>query len=211
MEFNPGDIIHIQVTKADKKQEAGLKLTRRSDGYYYVKEIKGLFKRRNTPLIVGDKMIQLNGVDMDDYGGGLDEMHQVIKKEIKITLCVERQDPDDEPAEEDVDETALVIRPEDSDVEDEAGVDVQFGGGSDAIVVHDGEAYDEDGPTRVVKKIHPGDMMTLDGIEANPDLNGQYVKVVSKDPEKKGRWLVELTATEKTISVSGKKLVRLQG
>ena len=60
MEFNPGDVIHIQVTKADIKQDAGLKLEYRKDECYYVKSIGGLFKRRETPLIVGDKLLTFN-------------------------------------------------------------------------------------------------------------------------------------------------------
>ena len=212
MEFNPGDVIHIQVTKADIKQDAGLKLEYRKDECYYVKSIGGLFKRRETPLIVGDKLLTLNGEDMDTYQD-LDDCHRAIKSEMKVMLCVERQDPDDEQASVDdnnVNETGLVVR-EDSDeeYEDEEGVDVQFGNGTDgAIIPHHDET---DSPRAPSKRIVPGELRVLDGIEADPDLNGQYVKVIEKDSDKKGRWLVELTDTEKVISVSGKKLARMAG
>ena len=209
MEFNPGDIIHIQVTKADIKQDAGLKLELRKDGHYYVKSIGGLFKRRETPLIVGDKLVTLNGKDMDEYNDVAD-CHKAIKSEMKTMLCVERQDPEDElESEEEVEERGIVIRNDsDEDYEDEHGVNVQFGNPDDGtLTIHD----DDESAPASSKRILPGDLRVLQGIEGNPELNGSYVKVLKKDPAKKGRWLVEITDTEKTISVSGKKLAKMNG
>jgi hypothetical protein len=209
MQFNPGDIIHVQVTKADLKQDAGLKIEQRGKKYY-IRKIGGLFKRRNTPLEEGDKIITLNEKDAHEYKD-LNEMKKVIKDQLRITLVVERQDGDEEDDSDDdveqkeVKETGLVVYPSDDEIEDEHGVDVQFAQDSGALASHD------EASTKAIKKIEPGALMTLTNIEANPDLNGQYVKVLKKDPEKKGRWLVTLDTTGKTISVAGKKLKSLQG
>ena len=77
---------------------------------------------------------------------------------------------------------------------------------SNAIVPHQGPDAS--------KKIEPGSIMVLKDMgDIDPELDGQYVRIVSKDPEKKARWLVTLEDADDdgggTISVSGKKLGRL--
>ena len=77
---------------------------------------------------------------------------------------------------------------------------------SNAIVPHQGPDAS--------KKIEPGSLMVLKDMgDIDPELDGQYVRIVSKDPEKKARWLVTLEDADDdgggTISVSGKKLGRL--
>jgi hypothetical protein len=93
MEFKPGDVIHAQVTKADVKQEAGLKLEERH-GRIYVRKIEGLFKRRELPVIAGDELLKLNGKDVDEFRN-IQEIKHTIKQELKIMVVVQRNDADD--------------------------------------------------------------------------------------------------------------------
>jgi hypothetical protein len=104
MEFKPGDVIHAQVTKADVKQEAGLKLEDRH-GRIYVRKIEGLFKRREVPVIAGDELLKRN----------IQEIKHTIKQELKIMVVVQRNDADDSSR-----STASVEEPdvEESEVEE---------------------------------------------------------------------------------------------
>ena len=99
MEINPGDIIQAEVRKADQKQEAGLKLEERK-GKIYVRKVEGLFKRRNVPVQAGDRLYTINGVDVEDYEGGLDEIKALIAREMKIWIKFERMDEEDSEEEE---------------------------------------------------------------------------------------------------------------
>mmetsp|Transcript_45664 Transcript_45664/g.69827 ORF Transcript_45664/g.69827 Transcript_45664/m.69827 type:complete len:464 (+) Transcript_45664:135-1526(+) len=132
--FNPGDVITVTVGKSNPKQDAGLKVEERN-GKYYVRKVpsSGLFAK--TPVIAGDKVLELNGKDYHEFKS-LSEMKKLIKEEMRITIVVLRKDPDDsessassvdyddlapvtpaadEQYDEEVDETALVIRDDDSD------------------------------------------------------------------------------------------------
>jgi hypothetical protein len=93
MEFKPGDVIHAQVTKADVKQEAGLKLEERH-GRIYVRKIDGLFKRREVPVIAGDELLKLNGKDVEEFRN-IQEIKRTIKQELKIMVVVQRNDVND--------------------------------------------------------------------------------------------------------------------
>jgi hypothetical protein len=105
MEFKPGDVIHAQVTKADVKQEAGLKLEERH-GRIYVRKIEGLFKRREVPVIAGDELLKLNGKDVEEFRN-IQEIKHTIKQELKIMVVVQRNDVNDSSR-----STASVQRPE---------------------------------------------------------------------------------------------------
>jgi hypothetical protein len=136
--FNPGDVITVTVGKSNPKQDAGLKVEERN-GKYYVRKVpsSGLFAK--TPVIAGDKVLELNGKDYHEFKS-LSEVKKSIKDEMRITIVVLRKDPDDSdssassvdyddlapvtPDDDDeeeyeepepVDETALVIRDDDSD------------------------------------------------------------------------------------------------
>jgi C-terminal processing protease CtpA/Prc len=110
MEINIGDVLVAEVTKADRKQPSGLKIKEKR-GKFYVEKISGLFKARNTPLKVGDQILDLNGKDVGDYKG-LSDIKRVVKEEVKIRLRVVRLDPDrsessgsESPVEEEPEET----------------------------------------------------------------------------------------------------------
>jgi S1-C subfamily serine protease len=132
--FNPGDVITVTVGKSNPKQDAGLKVEERN-GKYYIRKVpsSGLFAK--TPVIAGDKVLELNGKDYHEFKS-LSEMKKLIKDEMRITIVVLRKDPDDsessassvdsddptpvtpaadEEYDEGEDETALVIRDDDSE------------------------------------------------------------------------------------------------
>jgi len=91
--FKPGDVITVTVGKSNPKQDAGLKLEERN-GKYYVRKVpsSGLFAK--TPVIAGDKILELNGTDSHDFKN-VNEMKKVLKDEERITVVVLRKDPDD--------------------------------------------------------------------------------------------------------------------
>ena len=197
MEINIGDILGVEVTKATEKQPAGLKI-KEDRGKFYVEKISGLFKNRNTPLKVGDQILELNGKDVGDYKG-LSEMKRVVKDEIKIWLRVMRLDPDrsessgsespveEEPEEEIPDyEYEEIVCPAEKEPEDTIPDYVE--------IMH----YED--------PIKSGDIMRLQGLQAKPELNGRLVKVLEEGTTK-GRWQVELIDTKATVSVSAEKLV----
>jgi len=90
--FNPGDVITVTVGKSNPKQDPGLKVED-INGKYYVRKVPtgGLFAK--TPVIAGDKVLELNGVDSHEYRH-VNEMKKVLKDEQKITVVVLRRDPD---------------------------------------------------------------------------------------------------------------------
>ena len=83
--FMPGDVITITVGKANPKQDAGIKIEQRENRKYYVRKVapKGLFAV--TPVIVGDKLLELNGKDTHDYKN-LNELKRTIRDEGRITV-----------------------------------------------------------------------------------------------------------------------------
>jgi hypothetical protein len=90
--FNPGDVITVTVGKSDRRQDPGLKVDERN-GKYYVRKVPtgGLFAK--TPVIPGDKILELNGKDHHEYKN-VNEVKKVLKDEERITIVVLRKDPD---------------------------------------------------------------------------------------------------------------------
>lgn len=90
--FSPGDVITVTVGKSNPRQDPGLKVEEKN-GKYYVRKVPsgGLFAR--TPVIAGDKILELNGIDSREYKS-VNEMKKVLKDEPKITVVVLRRDPD---------------------------------------------------------------------------------------------------------------------
>jgi C-terminal processing protease CtpA/Prc len=90
--FNPGDVITITVGKSDPRQDSGLKIEERN-GKYYVRKVPsgGLFAK--TPVIAGDKILELNGRDHHDFKN-VNELKKVLKDDQRITIVVLRKDPE---------------------------------------------------------------------------------------------------------------------
>ena len=90
--FSPGDVITVNVGKSNPKQDPGLKIEERN-GKYYVRKVPsgGLFAK--TPVIAGDKILELNGNDSHDFKD-VNELKRILKSETKITVVVLRKDPD---------------------------------------------------------------------------------------------------------------------
>jgi len=90
--FSPGDVITVTVGKSNPKQDPGLKVEE-NNGKYYVRKVPsgGLFAR--TPVIAGDKILELNGVDSHEFKN-VNEMKKILKDEPRITVVVLRRDPD---------------------------------------------------------------------------------------------------------------------
>lgn len=92
---NPGDILHLQLSKSDRKAEAGLKLEEDSETCrVYIRKVTGLVKRRGLPVEAGDELLSLNGVDMEDYES-FAEIKRVIKMEVRISFSIRKADPDE--------------------------------------------------------------------------------------------------------------------
>jgi hypothetical protein len=91
--FSPGDVITVTVGKSNPKQDAGLKVEQGQNGKYYVRKVpsSGLFAR--TPVIAGDKILELNGKDAKDFQD-VNEMKKMIRDEQRLTIVVLRRDPD---------------------------------------------------------------------------------------------------------------------
>ena len=51
-----------------------------------------------------------------------------------------------------------------------------------------------------------GDVILLHGLQARPELNGQYFCVLGPDPQKEGRWRVRNPGLDKTLSVQESSL-----
>ena len=90
--FSPGDVITVTVGKSNPKQDPGLKIEERN-GKYYVRKVPsgGLFAK--TPVIAGDKILELNGKDSHNFKTA-NELKKILKSETKITVVVLRKDPD---------------------------------------------------------------------------------------------------------------------
>ncbi|KAG7361547.1 TFIIB zinc-binding protein [Nitzschia inconspicua] len=116
--FNPGDVITVTVGKSDPRQDSGLKIEERN-GKYYVRKVPsgGLFAK--TPVIAGDKILELNGKDHHEYKN-LNELKKVLKDEERITVVVLRKDPEaSESSASSVNYDELNPITPDGDIEDE--------------------------------------------------------------------------------------------
>jgi C-terminal processing protease CtpA/Prc len=111
--FQAGDVITVTVGKSHPKQDIGLKIEQRANNKYYVRKVpsSGLFCR--TPVIAGDKILELNGKDYKEYKNA-NEMKKVIKDAAKVTVVVLRPDLDaDESVSSDIDFSNLAaVTPE---------------------------------------------------------------------------------------------------
>ena len=184
MEINVGDIVHAEVRKADVKQEAGLKLYER-DGCIYVEKADGLFKRRNIPLLPGDRIHTINGKDVEDYAGGLNEIKALIKKEITIRIAFERMEgiPSESEEEEEEQEELLMLE------------------GPEPLLMLEGPGADESEDEEELPRLTDGQSengdisvgleMRLFKLSQKPKMNGTIVKVLRK-AKKSGRWEVEI-------------------
>jgi len=90
--FNPGDVITVTVGKSDPRQDPGLKVEERN-GNYYVRKVPsgGLFAQ--TPILAGDKILEMNGIDRKEFRK-VNELKKILKVESRITMVVLRRDPD---------------------------------------------------------------------------------------------------------------------
>ena len=91
--FRPGDVITVTVGKSNPRQEAGLKVEGRN-GKYYVRKVpsSGLFAK--TPVIPGDKVLEVNGIEHHKFRT-VNDLKKIIKDEMRISIVVLRRDPDD--------------------------------------------------------------------------------------------------------------------
>ena len=91
--FMPGDVITITVGKANPKQDSGIKVERRENGKYYIHKVppQGLFGR--TPIIPGDKILEVNDIDIHDFKN-LNALKRTLRDEKQISIMVARRDPD---------------------------------------------------------------------------------------------------------------------
>ena len=91
--FSPGDVITVTVGKSNPKQDAGLKVEQGQNGKYYVRKVpsSGLFAR--TPVVAGDKILELNGKDSKDFKD-VNDMKKMIRDEQRLTIVVLRREPD---------------------------------------------------------------------------------------------------------------------
>jgi len=90
--FSPGDVITVTVGKSNPKQDPGLKVEEKN-GKYYIRKVPsgGLFAR--TPVIAGDKILELNGIDSREFKN-VNELKKILKDEPRITVVVLRRDLD---------------------------------------------------------------------------------------------------------------------
>uniref|UniRef100_A0A7S4ABM1 PDZ domain-containing protein n=2 Tax=Pseudo-nitzschia australis TaxID=44445 RepID=A0A7S4ABM1_9STRA len=90
--FEPGDVITVNVGKSNALQDSGLKIDEQN-GKYYIRKVPsgGLFAK--TPVIPGDKILELNGINSHDFKH-LNELKKILKEEKDITIVVLRRDPD---------------------------------------------------------------------------------------------------------------------
>jgi len=90
--FSPGDVITVTVGKSNPKQDPGLKVEE-NNGKYYVRKVPsgGLFAR--TPVVAGDKILELNAIDSHEFKN-VNELKKILKDEPRITIVVLRRDPD---------------------------------------------------------------------------------------------------------------------
>ena len=111
--FSPGDVITVTVGKSNPKQDPGLKVEDRN-GKYYVRKVPsgGLFAK--TPVIAGDKILELNGKDSHEFKN-VNELKKILKDDSRITVVVLRTDPDaSESSASSVDyDTLKAVKPDD--------------------------------------------------------------------------------------------------
>ena len=201
MEINPGDIVNAEVRKADVKQDAGLTLIETDEGVILVSKAEGLFKRRNIPILPGDRIHEIFGRDVEDFEGGLNEIKALMKKELRIWLKFERMESEvyesDEEEEEDREELLMIEGGEESSDDEEEHLMLTNGSPHDESNSDDVEEYRTDGTDTVNDSdstedhiIRPGVELRIFKYKKKPKLNGTVVRVLKWSGG--GIWEVEL-------------------
>jgi len=178
MNLNPGDLVHLQISKSERRQEAGLKLEERPNGRIYIRKVTGLVKRSGLPVEVGDELKSLNETDVEDMT--MAQMKGIIKNELKFAFSIRKYDPDDDD--------------ESEEEEDEA---YQEQDQEDYHQPKEEENYPEE--------VRPGGRYILNGIKVK-EYNGQEVEVI-QPAQKKGKWEVEVLSSQAILAVREDKLV----
>jgi hypothetical protein len=95
--YKRAELQNYSIFRSNISNNAGLKLERRiaEDGSkkYFIREITagGLFEQQGFPLEVGDRIVQINDVEIEDFPG-LFQIHELIKKEKEITISLLKED-----------------------------------------------------------------------------------------------------------------------
>lgn len=87
--IHPGDTLWGEVTKSRYGEDVGVKVSER-DGKMWVVRVQddGLFRRWGVPLEPGDRLLQINGRDVD--GLTLDEVRRTLVDERHVTVQARR-------------------------------------------------------------------------------------------------------------------------
>lgn len=94
MSCKPGDLVHLQLSKSEKRQDSGLKLEERENGKIYIRKVTGLVKRRGLPVEAGDQLTSLDGVDVEDMT--MSEMKRIVKDALRFNFSIRKYDPNEE-------------------------------------------------------------------------------------------------------------------
>lgn len=192
MQVNVGDIVNAEVRKAHAKQEAGLKLYEKN-GNIYVRKVGGLFQRRNVPVQEHDRIHRLNGIDVEDYPGGLNEMKAVIQRELKVWIQFERMEEPSEQSEEEEEEEEELLMLEGP--EELLALEYEEEEEDESSDEEDDVLHLTNGPTAAdpsdKNDVQPGMEMRLFKLKKKPKLNGTIVRVI-KPAATPGRWEVKV-------------------
>jgi len=183
MQVNPGDLLHLQISKTERRAEAGLKLEERN-GRIYIRKVTGLVKRRGLPVEAGDELKSLNGTDVEDLG--MVTMKGIIKNELRFDFSIRKYDPDDE----------------DDDLEEE-----------ESYQEPNKEEYQQDDQEEHHEQYHPeeiqpGRQYILEGTKLK-EYGGERVEVI-RAGKKKGKWEVEVLSSRAILAVGEKKLMPVE-
>lgn len=97
MSCKPGDLVHLQLSKSEKRQDSGLKLEERENAKIYIRKVTGLVKRRGLPVEAGDQLTSLDGVDVEDMT--MSEMKRIVKDALRFNFSIRKYDPNEEEEE----------------------------------------------------------------------------------------------------------------
>jgi hypothetical protein len=151
--------------------------------------VEGLFKRRNIPILPGDRIHEIFGKDVEDFEGGLDEIKGLMKTELRIWLKFERMDG--EPSESEEELLMLEGGQEYSSDEEELLMITNGNPEDQSETVREGSADNVDGDDGTDdNSIRPGQDLRIFRYKKKPKLNGTVVRV--RKLEGQGVWQVEL-------------------
>ncbi|KAL3934478.1 MAG: hypothetical protein SGBAC_009813 [Bacillariaceae sp.] len=94
MSCKPGELVNLQLSKSEKRQDSGLKLEERENGKIYIRKVTGLVKRRGLPVEAGDQLTSLDGVDVEDMA--MSEMKRIVKDALRFNFSIRKYDPNEE-------------------------------------------------------------------------------------------------------------------